>query len=142
MSPITKLDTILKLLAETESLRPYATDTNILYAMYPNDVIGAIKPPDIGKALKQLEDDKFIEHTAWDTYGTTFKGELFHQEGGYQGRLDRQNSESIRVDTLEKRQKVYESNMVLLTWILAVSGFVAACYYGLEIWKYFHSCGN
>jgi len=137
MSPIEKLDTILRLLVENEVLRPWASETDILSAMYPRQDINAINPFDIGKALEHLHEQGFIKINVNGEYRykTTFNGELFHQNGGYQGQLDRQNAESNRVVAVEKRQRVNERLMIYLTATLAFSSIAGLL---VEMLKHWH----
>lgn len=92
---------------------------------------------------KLVDDGMLSEKDAFDLppesrpeeYNITFKGRLWFEAGGYQGERNRLNAENTRVNTVEKRQRAYESNMVLLTWILAIGTSIAALYYLLEIQK-------
>lgn len=60
----------------------------------------------------------------------TFEGKLFHQQGGYNQKLINDSYESNRLERIEKVQLV-------LTIILAVSAFVAAVYYLVDLyWRY------
>jgi len=65
---------------------------------------------------------------------------VFLRKGGFVGEQNRIDAENTRLDIVESRQRAYEHRMIYLTIILAASGFVAAVYYAVELWKTLHSC--
>jgi hypothetical protein len=71
-------------------------------------------------------------------YGSTFEGDFLLLFGGYSQKYSNQNAENIRVDNLAKRQKRYECNQTVLLSLVALGTLIAACYYAVELWKYFH----
>lgn len=114
MKPIEKLDTILRLLVEDERLKPSATENTILKIMYPTQDIYSIKPIDILKALEHLQNDGYIqsktfeeyveemgENLYYTKYKTTFKGELFYEQGGYNRQLEKETNIN-RIRNLER----------------------------------------
>ena len=104
MTPIEKLDTILKLLSENESLRPWATQWQIAEAMYPRHDINSFVPSDITKALEHLIDEDYIHVKILNDelqYYTTLPGEVFNERGGYTAQLKKESNRA-KIATLER----------------------------------------
>ncbi len=120
-------------------LRTYEIGEYIIKYYFPklNSVDFIIDLPEI---LEQLTIDGYLienKEREWDKiYSISFKGKIFSKNGGYSELERTKNAENIRVGNVEKRQRAYESNMVRLTWILAIGTTVAAIYYLLEIIKH------
>ena len=148
MSPIEKIDSILTLLAQDAVLRPFAKEDEI-FASYlnkhPETIESTFEGSVVKSILDKLTDDKHIkpvEFEIWSEhrglshtitkYTITFEGSLFHQQGGYQAQLNRQNAENNRVTELEKFQKANASRMTYLTTVLAVFSLISAFLMSLD----------
>ena len=84
--------------------------------------------PYVESMLDFLRDEKYIEKNERD-YLIKFKGIQFIENGGYVG-------EAKRIKNAGLLNKV----VFCLTGLVALGTAVAGIYYGLEIWKYFHTC--
>jgi len=97
-------------------------------------------------AVNKLDKDELVEcrksiqndNIEYKYYKTTFKGELFIQDGGYIGKAKVLEHEKNQLEILQLSQIETQSKLVMLTCIIAIGTFIAALYYLLEIWKYFN----
>jgi len=80
--------------------------------------------------LNKIVEDGYAIKVNGD-YQITFNGEFFKFNGGYKGEYERNNKA-----LLEERKN--QKNMVWLTGILAVGTTIAAYYYLLQIWNWYH----
>jgi hypothetical protein len=153
VTPIQRIDAVLDLLANDSMLKPFATDDDILAALltkYPQLKENEGQTSELLRMLEKLQKDgyadvrksftEFVGHKFENpyTYFITFEGALFHQQGGYQGQLNRQNVEKIRADKLAYDNRANQKNTVLLTFVLAVAAIIPALYYSLEIRQHHH----
>lgn len=121
----------------------------------------------LNQILSHLEDVGYIsikEHTSYGndggkqityrnkSYSLTVSGEIFISLGGYKGRLQRENQEKVSLAEFRERtheidesqtkllasQTALQRYMLWVTIILALGGLIAAGYYCLEIWKFYH----
>ena len=67
-----------------------------------------------------------------------FEGDLFVEAGGYKQQKINADAEITRVENIENRQRVNDNILMRLTWVIAIGTAVAACYYAVELWKYFY----
>lgn len=144
MSPHELLDDILGWFVESNNAKPYATvkeatvDFNERYS--PNNrYVGHILV-DIKKVVNKLQKDGYLEMIGLtliqpiDTiYTVSLEGVLFHNEGGYTGRFNRQNAESIRLEYVENHRMENDNKMTSLTRVLAFGVFFSSLYYLVDI---------
>ena len=152
MTPIEQIDAVLKLLAEDETLQPYASDGEILAALivkYPeSEHLGY--GMDTLRILNKLVKDGYVDfkednfksgHILIERpnkYFITFDCGLFHQQGGYAEQLRNQNSHDARMESLEDSAKANRQWMLWLTVLVALGTTVAASYYLLEILNHWY----
>lgn len=76
----------------------------------------------------------FEQHDSTKVYKITIEGLIFQKLGGYEQKLNN--------DTLHERQEESNQNtqriLFWFTFIVAVGTLIAAVYYILEIWRFFH----
>ncbi len=153
MSPIEKVDAVLGLLAEDDSLRPFAVDAQIFEAFYlkhPNTRDETYLGSDLLRALDKLVRDEYVKRETVDViasedrpvfykqkrYSITIAGIEHFECGGYAAA----NLERIALaqDRLyqrirERNAEVRERQIVYLTVILAIGTVIPALYSILEI---------
>lgn len=155
LTPIQKLDEVLKIIAPK--------DNNPATSVYESNIISILKtsfdvtdahaieisnqmPQILEKLIKDgyiVLDTKRIEgenlgKIGKKSYLITFEGEVFNEEGGYKQKYINENDENIRLETLERFQKVNAHRMTCLTIVLVVSALVAAIYYLTELYWQYH----
>jgi hypothetical protein len=129
-----KLDQILRHLVDTnEAIIFY----NSIYAK-PNKIlleITAVTYQELGELIKILENDSYVE-CIWTHANQIVEckikltGRYFIRQGGYVGKLKRQ-------DYLEQEMRMVAKRNLLLTTILAIGTSIAAWYYLHELWVYY-----
>ena len=149
LSPIQKIDEVLSYLNK-QKYPPVKTIGEIT-----NDLSDTIKSDqsELLLILEKLKKDGNVNteerniHVINDSVDTfyketlyiiTYEGKLLCDQNGYSQKVINQNAENIRVAALEKSQKMYANRMIYLTIAIAFSTVVAAVYYSIEIWKYYH----
>lgn len=150
-SPLELLDIVLRYLRNPKGL-PIKTLDEITNDLNP--ILNA-EQADIYLILNKLIKDEYIKDEWVDVreknlplgieksvlhYLITFEGKIFlDYPGGYVKQAEEQNAESIRLEKIESDQKASRNQMNVLTAIIAAGTLIAAIYYGVEIYKEFHS---
>lgn len=94
--------------------------------------------------LNKLNKDAMLESFEFkeqfgqkNKYRITFEGRIFSQNGGYQKKYLDESSQNTQATALQKEQKDFRRNTILLTVILSVGTTIAAVYYLVELyWKH------
>jgi hypothetical protein len=71
----------------------------------------------------------FVDSALYSHYAILLKGKIFIDNGGYIGQIKSENDGNIRMETLEKNQKISRRMMNWLTFFVAIGTLVAAWYY-------------
>jgi hypothetical protein len=87
--------------------------------------------------IDQQQDMELEDYPMVDYYLSTLEGRVFI---GYGKENALKEDESEKLDKLESAQTENRTNMENLTIVIAFGTAVAAIYYSLQIWEYFHSC--
>ena len=154
MEYIKILDELLKCLSETEhtEFRYIRNDVN-----EKSDFLKDIDNSTLHSALLKLVKDGYVNQESENTtdqifntpktnhyYKISFEGSFFIKNGGYENQYHKnQNIENSRNEmierqnALEEKQSRNQTQLVVLTWIIALGTFVAAVYYFLETLKFF-----
>ena len=153
LKPIEQLDYLLEFLSNNMHAKPKISLVDILkYTDYNICDDGAELVQVLNKLIKDGYADfenvnmgvSALSYPEVDTYiryfFATFEGKfLISMEGGYQGLHLRQHAESIRLAKLEKLDRANRNAQTWLTVLIAFGTLVAAVYYGIEVWKFYHS---
>lgn len=155
LSPLEKLDLILKEVADNSN--PDITLHQIFSKLTDNGQNSAYLGgwSKVELIVIKLVDDKLIERLTisgshiyqdgnshshiYNSYCITFDGEVFHQEGGYMGRFNRENADKFKNEATKSFQ--LEQTLILNKWTKWIfrATLVAAIYYLLEISKFLYS---
>lgn len=134
-SPMYKLEVVLSFLS-TGQRSEGVLNFGQIYSYIENQKLN-ISTSKLHLILNKLAKDELIiitELGPHTVYNISFEGLIFHQQGGY--------SQKLFNDTLLKRQE--ESNrrtqriLFWFTGIVAFGTLIAAFYYSVELWKFFH----
>lgn len=68
----------------------------------------------------------------------TFKGEKFIDQNGYVQQTANNLLHQRKIHDLEYFQKVQSKVLVVLTALIAFGTLIAAVYYSMEIWRFYH----
>lgn len=123
LSSIQKLDYVLEFFAV--AIKDHKVRVENLHEAMLEKGYDKVSVNELPRIVKRLTGDKYVlldgnevTHTLGQysstypqnqTYSLAFEGELFYQEGGYQGDINKRNSESARLETalkIEKRRNV------------------------------------
>jgi hypothetical protein len=134
LSPLEQLDDVLKFIHDN----PYSLESEITTHYESNCVIPL---SDVLSILTKLTEDKLIspipqsiQNHSENRYALTIMGRVSHQTQGYTGVLERANTLKIQQKILELHHKKSETQMVLLTAILAFGTLALLLF---EVMKYF-----
>lgn len=124
----------------------YSNYNELMKNKFLNDeaVFGHKHEHEVVEILEKLSKDGYLKETKYQVgscYATTFEGKWFISQGGYVGKFAALDAEK-RKDEFFVSQSLRNGRMLnLLTVLLAFGTLIAAWYYGIEIWKYYHpSC--
>lgn len=81
--------------------------------------------------------DKYIKSV--DSLSISLDGLVFRNNGGYTERRIQHNAENLRIQKLEKSTQKNALGLVIFTALLAIGTLISAWYFGIEIWRYYHS---
>lgn len=81
--------------------------------------------------------DKYIKSV--DSLSISLDGLVFRNNGGYTERRIQRNTENLRIQKLEKSTQKNALGLVIFTALLAIGTLISAWYFGIEIWRYYHS---
>jgi hypothetical protein len=81
--------------------------------------------------------DKYIKSV--DSLSISLDGIVFRNNGGYTERRVQRNTENLRIQKLEKSTQKNALGLVIFTALLAIGTLISAWYFGIEIWRYYHS---
>ena len=81
--------------------------------------------------------DKYIKSV--DSLSISLDGIVFRNNGGYTERRIQRNTENLRIQKLEKSTQKNALGLVIFTALLAIGTLISAWYFGIEIWRYYHS---
>ena len=81
--------------------------------------------------------DKYIKSV--DSLSISLDGIVFRNNGGYTERRVQRNAENLRIQKLEKSTQKNALGLVIFTALLAIGTLISAWYFGIEIWRYYHS---
>ena len=121
-----------------------------IHAFRFNDLVEHLKDDDVFdmdmllEIIEKLVNDKYIRELGkvdepnFGYYSLTIEGKCFKIEDGYLGQFGRMNAENIRLANLERSTKANRCFLTWLTFFVALGTLVAAWYYGIEVWKYYH----
>ena len=134
LTPIQKIDSVLNFMLNDANDPAFVTFSEILDSI---QLKFKCNQKELTEILHTLEIDGRIfteESNGVKLYKSTFDGRLFAADGGYQGKINRQNAENTRLAKLEQSQKDYQIWMTWLTAILAVGTTIAALYYCVDLY--------
>lgn len=94
--------------------------------------------------LKEWEINVLFHHLYLDKYiisidplYISLEGLVFISNGGYQQLKINNELENRRIEKIETDLKKYSLGVMIFTGVLAFGTMISACYFALEIWKYF-----
>lgn len=144
-NPLTVIDSILTAMNTLTAYKNEPVEDSSIFAECGLIGNNALLSRDEINILNKLKQDKFSDYIEKENgrklWYITFEGIMFLRRGGYSGQQIRRDAENIRVETLERNQRVNANRMIYLTIILAVGTSIAAWYYGIEICKSYHWFG-
>ncbi len=123
MSPIQQLDAVLNVIAD-DSCPPSATSLQIDEILKRKGI--NIKNIDLILMLEKLKDDKYIYRDKSKGHLISFEGKIFNESGGYLGVIERNNKEKETISKLDERSMSQQSNIVALTFWVAL-GSISLC---------------
>ncbi|SRR6266498_3277027 len=143
---IRKIDIVLELFAKN-SLAKDGLEFHEAFKManllfeHETPKIEPIETNEFWKITEKLKKDRFIVNEMGTNYEATYEGILMdHLKGYRQKYLDsnlaaRLQNQAYRI---QKTQTAIQIGIAVLTFVLAVGTLIAAWYYGIEIWKFYH----
>jgi hypothetical protein len=72
-----------------------------------------------------------------DPLTISLEGLVFRNNGGYVKKVEMQNRESNRIETIQKDFKKYSLGLMVFTAIVAFGTLISAWYFAIEIIKYY-----
>lgn len=79
--------------------------------------------------------DKYLKSI--DPLTISLEGLVFRNNGGYAKKMELQNRESNRLESIQKDFKIYSFGLMLFTAIVAFGTLISAWYFAIEIIKYY-----
>jgi hypothetical protein len=79
--------------------------------------------------------DKYLKTI--DPLTISLEGLVFRNNGGYVKKVEMQNRESNRIETIQKDFKKYSLGLMVFTAIVAFGTLISAWYFAIEIIKYY-----
>ena len=79
--------------------------------------------------------DKYLKSI--DPLTISLEGLVFRNNGGYAKKMEMQNRESNRLESIQKDFKIYSFGLMLFTAIVAFGTLISAWYFAIEIIKYY-----
>jgi hypothetical protein len=155
MTPIERMDAVLKTMATAPELRLYSTDGEIhtvLMEQYPELRNNRYHASDVRKILDKLLIDKYVA-SHWKgkgpnnlaitthhviTFAITFQGELFIQEGGYAEKFRLAKEEKQRILNLEKEQRRNNNWLIALAALTAIFTLFQGLSSAIEVYKFYN----
>ena len=127
------LDKIIEFLYENQSNPKMMGDIE-------KEVFGGDRSINVDGLVKFLESEGYIDNKGNSLLFLSFRGIILKECGGYKQKIINQNAENVRLENIESRAMVNRKTVTFLTWVIAAGTFVAAVYYGIEVWKFYQSC--
>lgn len=94
--------------------------------------------------LKEWEINVLFHHLLIDKHIISIEpltislgGIVFEGNGGYAEKLSQEQSEALRIKTLERDLKKYSYGLTLFTAIVAIGTLISALYFAVETWRIF-----
>ena len=94
--------------------------------------------------LKEWEVHVLFHHLLMDKYIISaepliisLEGIVFASNGGYAEKTKREESEKIRITTIEGDLRKYSYGLTVFTGVVAIGTLISGLYFALEIWRYF-----
>lgn len=81
--------------------------------------------------------DKYLKTI--DPLTISLEGLVFRNNGGYVKKVEMQNREINRLESIQKDFKIYSFGLMLFTAIVAFGTLISAWYFAIEIIKYYQS---
>lgn len=94
-----------------------------------------LKEWEINLLLYTLLLDKYLKSI--DPLTLSLEGLVFRNNGGYEKKVEMQNREVNRLETIQKDFKKYSFGLMLFTAIVAFGTLISAWYFAIEIIKYY-----
>jgi hypothetical protein len=79
--------------------------------------------------------DKYLKSI--DPLTISLEGLVFRNNGGYEKKVEMQNREINRIETIQKDFKKYSLGLMVFTAIVAFGTLISAWYFAIEIIKYY-----
>jgi len=79
--------------------------------------------------------DKYLKTI--DPLTISLEGLVFRNNGGYEKKVEMQNREINRIETIQKDFKKYSLGLMVFTAIVAFGTLISAWYFAIEIIKYY-----
>jgi len=143
---IKQIDIVLKTLAQADYAKSgidYHELFDIINLLFEheNPPLKKVDNNEFYRIISKLKKDGFVESPMGTTHEITFEGNLSHLLGGYEKQYRDKNLAAelqYRVYRIQKTQTAIQTWIAVLTLLLALGTSVAALYYGIEVWKFYH----
>jgi len=94
--------------------------------------------------LKEWEINVLFHHLLIDKHIISIEpltislgGIVFEGSGGYAEKYSQEQSEALRIKTLERDLKKYSYGLMVFTGVVAIGTLISAMYFAVEMWRIF-----